>query len=214
MFDDLLRALKDRLLAPLALALGPRVPPTAVTMLAFVAGLGCAGAASRQAYGLALGLWAVNRFLDGLDGALARAHGRQTDFGGYLDLLLDFVVYAAVPAGLAFGRPTVPLLGACVLLLAAFYVNGASWMYLAALLEKRAAGAAARGARTAVTMPAGLVAGAETVVLYGLFLVFPGRAVELFGVTAGLVGVTVVQRVVWGRRILEGSAGSGRGAGT
>lgn len=205
MFDDLLRALKDRLLEPLARRLGPRAAPNAVTLLAGFVGLACAAAAWRRAYGVALALWAANRLLDGLDGTLARVHGRQTDFGGYLDLVLDFLVYAAVPAGLAFGRPApeaAAALGACLILVGAFYVNAASWLYLSAVLEARAAGARARGERTTVTMPPGLIAGAETVVFYALFLAFPGHAPGLFGLMAALVGLTVAQRVWWARRHL------------
>ena len=56
------------------------------------------------------------------------------------------------------------------LLVASFYVNAASWMYLAALLEQRNDGAAARGETTAVTMPPGLIGGAETVAFYAAFL--------------------------------------------
>lgn len=36
----------------------------------------------------------------GIDGLVARVSGQQTDFGGYLDILCDFVVYAAIPIGL------------------------------------------------------------------------------------------------------------------
>ena len=203
MFDVLLRVLKDRLLEPLARLLGPRVAPNAVTVLALLVGLAAGAAAWRRAYGIALALWALNRLLDGLDGTLARVHGRQTDFGGYLDILLDFAVYTAVPTGLALGRPTLPVLAAGLALLGSFFVNAASWMYLSAVLERRGAGAAARGERTTVTMPPGLIAGAETVVLYTLFLVFPGRLAELFGVMAALVYATVGQRLVWARRHLR-----------
>lgn len=203
MFDVFLRALKDRLLDPLARWLGPGVPPNAVTLLAFLAGLGAGAAGWRRAYTLALVLWALNRLLDGLDGTLARVHGRQTDFGGYLDILLDFAVYTAVPTGLALGRPTAPVLAACAALLGSFFVNAASWMYLAAVLERRGAGAAARGERTTVTMPPGLVAGAETVVLYTLFLAVPARLPELFGLMAVLVYLTVLQRLWWARRHLR-----------
>jgi len=202
-FDILLRAIKDRFLEPLARRLGAGVAPNAVTVLAFVVGLGAAAAAWRQAYAVALALWAANRLLDGLDGTLARVHGRQTDFGGYLDILLDFAVYTAVPTGIALGRPTVPVLTACVALLGSFFVNAASWMYLAAVLERRGAGAATRGERTTVTMPPGLIAGAETVVLYTLFLALPGRAAGLFGLMAVLVYLTAAQRLLWAWRHLR-----------
>ena len=201
-FDILLRALKDRLLEPLARLLGPRVAPNAVTLLACVVGLACAASAWRRAYGVALALWAVNRVLDGLDGTLARVHARQTDFGGYLDILLDFIVYTAVPTGLALGRPSEGVLAACIALIGSFFVNAASWMYLSAVLEARASGAAARGERTTVTMPPGLIAGTETVILYTLFLALPGHLRELFGLMSVLVYLTVAQRVWWAWRHL------------
>ena len=202
-FDILLRALKDRLLEPFARLLGPEIAPNAVTLLACLVGVGCGAAAWQQAYGIALALWAANRFLDGLDGTLARVHARQTDFGGYLDILLDFVVYTAVPTGLALGRPDAASLIACVFLIGSFFVNAASWMYLSAVLERRAVGAAARGERTTVTMPPGLIAGTETVVLYTLFLALPTHLRELFAVMGVLVYLTVAQRVWWAWRNLR-----------
>jgi phosphatidylglycerophosphate synthase len=201
-FDDLLRRLKDRLLAPAARRVGRAVSPNAVSALACAAGLACAWCAARGAYGAGLALWLLNRLLDGFDGALARAQGTQSDFGGYLDLVLDFAVYAAVPIGLVLGRPGVPLAVAALAMLASFYVNAASWMYLAAVLERRGAGAAARGELTAVTMPAGLVAGAETVALYALFFLFPARLATLFWVVAALVLATAAHRVAWAWRHL------------
>jgi phosphatidylglycerophosphate synthase len=202
-FDELLRGVKDRLLAPLARRLGPGVPPNAVTAAALAAGLAAAGLAWRRAYGAALACWALNRLLDGLDGAVARTHGRQTDLGGYLDLLLDFVVYAAVPLGLAYGSADPRAHAACAALLASFYVNAASWLVLAAVLERRGAGAAARGERTTVTMPAGLVGGAETVAFYALFLLAPRHLPALFALMAALVALTAGQRVVWAWRHLR-----------
>lgn len=203
MFDDLLRALKDRLLAPLARALGRRVSPTTVTLGAFALGLAAAACAAQRRGGAALALWLLNRLLDGFDGTLARETGRQTDAGGYLDLVLDFAVYAALPVGLVLGRPSLPLALAALALLASYYVNAASWMVLAAVLERRGAGAAARGERTTVTIPPGLIGGAETVVFYALCFVLPGRLVLLFGVFAGLVMATAAQRVAWGVRALR-----------
>ena len=203
MFDDLLRALKDRLLAPAARAVGRRLSPTAVTLLAFAAGLGAALCAARARDGAALALWLLNRLLDGFDGTLARATGRQTDAGGYLDLVLDFAVYAAVPVGLVLGRPSTALALAGLALVASYYVNAASWMYLSAILERRGAGAAARGERTTVTIPPGLIGGTETVVFYAVCFLLPGRLVALFAGFAALVLATAGQRVWWGVRALR-----------
>lgn len=202
MFDAWLRALKDRLFAGVARRVGAVVHPNVVTLLAFGAGLLAAWAASERRYGVALLLWAVNRVLDGLDGSVARESGRASDVGAYLDILLDHVVYAAVPIGLALGDGGRPALVAALALVATFYVNAASWMYLAAVLERRGRGAAARGERTAVTMPPGIVAGAETAVLYALFLLLPGHLVALFSLMAVLVLLTVAQRLAWAARHL------------
>jgi phosphatidylglycerophosphate synthase len=151
---------------------------------------------------LALVLWALNRVLDGLDGTLARLTGQQSDLGAYLDIVLDHLIYAAVPLGLALAAGTPAAFLALSLLLSSFYINGASWMYLAALLEKRQAGAAAQGELTTVTMPSGLIEGAETVVFYTLFLLLPGAIVPLFVIMAVLVFVTAGQRVAWAIRAL------------
>jgi len=202
MFDDYLRKLKDRLLAPIARRLGPGVSPNLLTWLALVVGLASAGAALTHRYWLGLGLWFVNRILDGLDGTQARVHHRGTAFGAYLDIVLDFVVYAAIPSALALADGSFAVAMAACLLLASFYVNAASWMYLSALLEQREQGARATDEITAVTMPRGLVAGTETVVAYALFFLLPARLPELFALMAILVLATVGQRLVWAKRVL------------
>lgn len=201
MLDHALRVYKDDLLRPVAGQLG-RISPNAITVLAMAVGLGAAGAAALQWYWVALSLWILNRVLDGLDGMVARAHGRQSDFGGYLDIVLDFVVYAAVPVGLYLGAPSGANALGLILLLSSFYINAASWIYLSAILEKRASGATARGELTTVTMPNGLVGGAETILFYTVFLLWPGGLPWLFAAMTGMVLVGVAQRLYWARRYL------------
>jgi phosphatidylglycerophosphate synthase len=200
--DDLLRGVKDRLLAPAARAIGPRCPPLLITFLALAAGLAAVWLAASGAYAEALAAWLANRVLDGLDGALARTHGRTSDLGGYLDLLCDFVVYAGLPIGLAMSTPSVEAWRALALLLAAFYVNAASWLYLSALLERRGRVAAIAGPVTSIVMPPGLIAGTETIIFYGLFLLWPTMLVPLSLAMGALVLVGITQRVIWAARVL------------
>lgn len=87
-------------------------------------------------------------------------------------------------------------------MLGSFYINAASWMYLAAILERNGAGARARGQLTTVTMPEGLIGGAETLVPYTLILVLPRLLLPLFALTTVLVLATVVQHLVWAARRL------------
>lgn len=198
MIDHAVRPLLERLHTPLAVALAKRVHPHAVSLAGFLFGLGCAAALLNGGYMIALLLWILNRSADGLDGTLARTSGRQTDFGGYLDIMFDFAVYAAIPIALVFGLPEelrsrayLPL----VALLASFYVNSASWMFPAALLEKRGR---ANALSTSITMPSGLIEATETMLLYCALIVMPAAAPEIISVIAGLVFATAAQRIYWG----------------
>ncbi len=202
MFDTQMRRVKDAVFRPLGRVFG-RFSPTSLTLFALLLGVGTAVSLYFQLYLAAFFGWFFNRAFDALDGVVARQHGRQSDFGGYLDILADFAVYALIPVGLVLGRPSPAGFILLAVLLASYYVNAASWMYLAAILEKRAVGAAARGEQTAVTMPAGLIGGTETIIFYGLFILFPGWYLWLFGLLAGLVALTVGQRLVWAHRHLR-----------
>jgi phosphatidylglycerophosphate synthase len=202
MVDKALREPKESLLAPLVQGPLRQIHPTAVTLLAAGVGIAAAIAAWQGAYWPAIGLWALNRVLDGLDGTLARITNQQSDLGAYLDILLDHLIYALVPFGLALAAGTPAAFIALAVLLTSFYINGAAWMYMAAILEKRNAGAAARGELTSITMPSALIEGTETVVFYSLFLLFPAALVPLFWLMAALVFVTIGQRVIWAVRTL------------
>jgi phosphatidylglycerophosphate synthase len=200
MIDQALRLPKARLLGSLARRLHG-TPPLAITLGSVALGLAAAGAAALGHSGWGLLLWLANRLLDGLDGEVARLSERQSDLGGYLDMLLDLLVYALIPIALVIHRPSPAAYLSLALLLAAFYLNVGSWMYLSALLEKR--GRAAGSRFTSIAMPGGLIEGGETVLFYGLFLAFPAALGWLFGLMAALVTVTALQRVVWSVKVLR-----------
>ncbi len=193
MLDQRLRPLKDRIVNPLAHALRG-VPAAAITLASGFWGLGAAVLTALHHPALAVALWLLNRLLDGLDGAVARLQGAATDRGGYLDIVVDTVVYAALPIGVAVGAGTAEAFLAAAVLLAALYVNGTTWMFLAAILEKRAAGGKAKGEVTTVTMPAGVVEGTEAVLLYSLLLALPAWATPLLWSFAALVALTALLR--------------------
>src|SRR6516225_11045257 len=77
------------------------VSPTALTGAGWAAGAGACAATALRAWPAALVLWLANRLLDGLDGPTARASGRSSDAGGFLDIVADFSVYAGVILALA-----------------------------------------------------------------------------------------------------------------
>ena len=204
MLDAIVRPLKDAALAPLAVA-AARVSPHLITLGALACGLGAAGAAAAGAFRAALLLWIANRVLDGLDGTVARRTGRQSDAGGYLDIVADFLVYAAVPLGTAAGLAAAgtDVWAETAFLLGSFYVNAATWLYLSALFEKRRTGAQATHVQTSVTMPEGLIEGTETALFFGVFLLLPSQVPLLFPIMAMLVLLAAGQRFLAGVRRLR-----------
>jgi phosphatidylglycerophosphate synthase len=200
MQDVALRAHKDKLLTPLVMRLGRRVHPNTVSALALGVGLLAAAAVTQHAYGLGLALWALNRILDGLDGLIARLFNKQSDFGGYLDLMLDFVVYLAIPLAFVYADPTPFNLWAGLALISVYVLNTLSWTVLSAILEKQRRHNEDR--LTTVEMPAGLIEGAETILFYSLFFIHPTGVGWLFALMALLVLLTAGQRVVWAYRHL------------
>jgi phosphatidylglycerophosphate synthase len=133
---------------------------------------------------------------------VARVTGRQSDWGGYQDIVLDHVIYAVLPLGVAWNQGQPPVFLACAVLQASYFVNTISWCYLAALLEKRQAGCAQGAELTSVTMPGAWIEGTETTLFFSGFILFPGWVGPLFWLKATLVSVGVLQRWTFARRVL------------
>lgn len=223
MIDKFGRRIKDAFLTPMLRVVPKGIHPNSVTLLSLPPGVATALFAALGIWPWALVAFLLNRALDGLDGLLARTRGVQSDFGGYLDIMIDFLVYAAIPVGIwvgVEGELVIPTAEAgigvsrsgglqalpLVVLLAVFYVNAASWMYLSSVLEKRRAapaGARAVSRTTTVEMPSGLVEGTETVLFYLLFLLLPSYYPLLFYLMAAATSVGVVQRLSWAWRRLR-----------
>jgi phosphatidylglycerophosphate synthase len=197
MLDLLLRKLKDKVLEPIGLLLGKVFSPNTLTLFSFILGLGAIFFLYIQNLSLALTFWILNRIFDGLDGSVARLYNRQTDFGGYLDILLDFIIYAGIPIIIIIKYPTTFNFIALSIMLGIYYLNGVSWMYLSSILEKRKQGAKETKEQTSVTMPGGIVGGTETIVFYILFIVLPQYIAILFYIFSGLIFITIIQRFLW-----------------
>jgi phosphatidylglycerophosphate synthase len=200
--DLRLRPSKDRVLEPIAAVLARRVSANAITGVALAVTLGSAVLAATGRPLAALAAWLLGRALDGLDGPVARRRGDATDLGGYLDMVADTIGYAAVPLGVALGVDERSTWIAVAVLQGTFFVNTISWTYLAAVLEKRGAGASSTGEVTSITMPPALIEGTETIVAFSLFLALPQHATWLFVAMAALVSVNVLQRLAWARHHL------------
>src|SRR3954467_14491283 len=76
----------------------------AITLLGFGIGLIAMLAIATRHELLGLILLLINRTADGVDGAVAR-RTKATELGGYLDIVLDFILYSGVPFAFAVAHP-------------------------------------------------------------------------------------------------------------
>jgi phosphatidylglycerophosphate synthase len=174
-----------------------RVSPDALSVLGMILGI-LAGATVALGWPLAaLPMILASRLADGLDGAVARASGGGSDFGGYLDIVADFVFYAAIPLGFVLADPAQN--GAAgAFLLAAFYINGASFLGFATLAEKHRLRSEANG-RKAFFHASGLLEGTETIALFVVICLIPDAFVPLAWVFGALCLLTATLRLIEAR---------------
>jgi phosphatidylglycerophosphate synthase len=167
------------------------VSANAVSLAGLAFGLLMAAMIAAGSGALALVPLVFSRLADGLDGPVARATG-ATDFGGYLDILCDFVFYGAVPLAFVVRDPSVNGL-AGAFLLASFYVNGASFLGYAILAGKRGLETRAQGEKS-LYFSAGLLEGTETILFFALLCLVPGAFAPLACVFGVLCFATALSR--------------------
>lgn len=136
MLDSKIRPMIDPPLKSLAARVA-RTGLTAnqITLIGFCVGLLGFAPLAFARYDLALPLIALNRLIDGLDGAVARHTKSESDFGAYLDIVTDFIFYGGAVFFFAVGRPEMALWAA--FLIFSFVCSGSSFLAYAALAAKR-----------------------------------------------------------------------------
>ena len=160
MFDAAVRPFIDPPLEKLAArCVGAGLSANAVTLIGFGIGLLSIPALAAEWYFVALPLILLNRVADGIDGAIARRQG-TTDLGGYLDILCDFIFYAAVPLGFALARPENG--AAAAFLIFSFVGTGSSFLAYAVIAAKRGIESGRHGPKSIFYL-GGLTEGAETI---------------------------------------------------
>ena len=168
-------------------------PANATTVVGLAIGLLVLPLLAREQYDWALLVILLNRAIDGLDGAIARQR-RPTPFGGYLDIVCDMAFYAAVPLGFALASPANAPWAA--LLLASFVCTAASFLGRALMAGERGEADDGAHGQKSFFYAAGIIEGAETILAFVLFCLFPAAFAWLAGLFAALCFWTAAARVV------------------
>ncbi|MBX9976640.1 MAG: CDP-alcohol phosphatidyltransferase family protein [Alphaproteobacteria bacterium] len=170
MLDSYARTLID---APLN-AVGRRVAAcglgaNTITFMGFLLGL---GAMTFVAFGyslMAILFFSLNRLMDGIDGAVARQTG-QTDFGGFLDIVCDFIIYSGIV--FAFCVINSENAFAAAFLIFSFVGPIASFLAYAIISAKNDITTIKRGQKSFYYL-GGICEGTETAVVLLLMCLFP-----------------------------------------
>ena len=169
-----------------------------VTITGFIIGLSVIPLLSFQLYMAALAAIIINRFADGLDGAIARDRG-VTYAGGYLDVVLDFIFYSAVIFGFCLALPDQALYGA--FLIFSFIGTGSSFLALSIFAAKRALTTTLRGTKSIYYL-GGLTEGFETITTLVLMCLFPSWFWLIASIFGTLCWLTTLTRIVTSYQLL------------
>jgi phosphatidylglycerophosphate synthase len=192
MLDRTARRLINPVLDQLALA-AQQLGLTAnqITVAGFACGLASIGVVALKSYELGLLLLLANRLADGVDGALARRVG-ATDLGGYLDIVLDFIIYSGTAFAFALAQPEHAL--AAAFLIFSFMGTGSSFLAFAIFAAKRKLDGKAAPNKSFYYL-GGITEGTETILLFVLILLFPGWFPAAAYVYGTLCWLTTIGRI-------------------
>lgn len=198
MLDEELRNGAKPLYRPLSVPLARHFSADSVTLAGLGLGLACLASVALGQNGLALGLWLANRLLDGLDGEVARLRGETSEFGSYLDIVCDFLIYGGLLVALAIQHPDARL--ALTVLFFAYYLNGSAFLALSSILERLKT---ERQTERGLHFRRSLTEGFETI-MYGVLALLLSQYIEIITwIFALMVFFSAGQRLLDARRMLR-----------
>jgi phosphatidylglycerophosphate synthase len=201
MLDGTLRPKIDPALNAIARRLtAVGITANTVTVLGLFIGALAGLAILFEYYLLGLVLLLISRLCDGLDGAVAQITG-STDFGGYIDIVFDFVFYGLIPLAFILANPSANAVAGGVLLFS-FYVNGASFLAFAIMAEKRQLKTDKRGKKS-FFFTTGLAEATETFAVFAAFCLFPAYFSPIAYVFAAVVFYTAAVRIWQSKALLN-----------
>ncbi len=167
----------------------------ALSFVGFALGMAAALAIALQHFMAGLVLLLLSRLMDGLDGAVARAT-QPTDRGGFLDITLDFLFYAAIPLAFAVADPVHNALPAAVLL-TSFMGTASSFLAFAIVAAKRELASTDFPDKSFYFL-GGLTEATETIAALVAMCLWPQWFAPIAYGFAALCALTTALRIGWG----------------
>jgi len=202
MLDKFITPVIKPLLTPVVVMLHKRnISADQVTFYGFLVGMLAVPLLAFQLWYLALTVIILNRILDGLDGALARYAKQSSSAGGFLDITLDFLFYAAIPLGFIFANPEQNAIAGSILL-ATFIGTGSRFLAFAIAAEKFKIDKPQFKYKSFYYLN-GLTEGTETIALFIAFCIWPQHFTLLALLFSGACMITIFTRIHGGYYTLK-----------
>lgn len=192
MLDPYMRCLIDPPLNSIGKQLAQwGVRANAITALGFLMGLLAMVMIGMRHYEYATIFLILNRFLDGVDGAIAR-HSHLSDFGGFFDIVCDFIIYSGLVFSFAIANPQNSFSAA--FLIFSFIGPITSFLAYATLAAKQQIHCERRGKKSFYYL-GGICEGTETAAVLIVMCLVPEIFPELCFVYGILCWLTTVGRI-------------------
>ncbi|PKG64697.1 MULTISPECIES: CDP-alcohol phosphatidyltransferase family protein [Pseudoalteromonas] len=202
MLDKFITPVIKPLLTPVVMIMHKRgITADQLTVVGFLVGLLAVPLLAFEMWYGALVAIALNRILDGLDGALARYANQSSSAGGFLDITLDFLFYAAIPLGFILANPEQNAIAGSILL-ATFIGTGSSFLAFAIAAEKFKLEKPQFKYKSFYYLN-GLTEGTETIALFIAFCIWPQHFAVMASIFAIACGITIFTRTHGGYHTLK-----------
>ena len=193
MFDRQIQNFTQKPLQYIAKLFLKFISPNQMTLIGFVFGILMCISIVIDQYLIGILFLFLNRLSDGLDGAMARLTA-PTPLGGYLDIVLDFLVYGGFV--LSFGITDQNNTFLSMILLFCYIGTGTTFLAKAAILPSLTHQNQNNDIPKSFYYAVGLVEGTETIVFMILCLLFPNMFNYLSSIFIVLCLITIVNRII------------------
>ena len=192
MFDRQIQNFTQKSLQSIAKLFLKFISPNQMTLIGFSFGILMCISIVIDQYLIGIIFLFLNRLSDGLDGAMARLTA-PTPLGGYLDIVLDFLVYGGFV--LSFGITDQNNTFLSMVLLFCYIGTGTTFLAKAAILPSLSHQNHNKNIPKSFYYAVGLVEGTETIVFMILCLLFPNIFNYLSSIFIILCLITIVIRI-------------------